>query len=62
MVEVLIRRTRGRVTIYISEEVADWHDAESFNAVRELDGLIFSMETGNPIQIYPLDTERRKVK
>lgn len=56
MVEVLIRRSRGRVTIWISEDVADWHDAELFDVVRELDELIFSMETGKPIQIYPLTT------
>ena len=56
MVEVLVRRTRGRVTIYISEDVASWNDAELFNIVRELDELIISMETGKSIQTYPLIT------
>jgi len=62
MGEDLVRLRRNRVCICISEDVADWHDDELFNAVRELDELIFSMETGKPIQIYPLDTTRRKVK
>ncbi len=56
VVEVLVRRTRGRVTIYISEDVASWNDAELFNVVRELDELIISMETGKSIQTYPLVT------
>ncbi|KKL74131.1 hypothetical protein LCGC14_2067920 [marine sediment metagenome] len=54
MVEALVRRTRGRVTIYISEDVAAWHDDELYNVVRELDELIVSMETGKSIQTYPL--------
>ncbi len=56
VVDVLVRRTRGKVTIYISEDVAAWHGAELFNVVRELDELIISLETGKPIQTYPLVT------
>jgi len=54
MSKILIRLSRGRVFIWVSEDLVEWHDAELFDAVRELDELIVSMETGKPIQLYPL--------
>jgi len=51
MEEKLIRRRRGRVIIWISEDVAAWHDDELLERAMELDRLIFSMETGAPIRV-----------
>ena len=58
MDETLILRSIGRVTILISRDVAEWHDAELLNAARDLDELIFSLETGEPIKLFVLATRQ----
>ncbi len=63
MTEDLVRRRRGRVIIWISEDVAAWNDDELLNKAAELNDLIISLETGAPLPLYPLPTRslrRRK--
>ncbi len=58
MDETLIRKTIGRVTIHITQDVLDWNNAELLNAARELDELIISLETGRSITLFKLATRR----
>lgn len=58
MAETLIRKTVGSVTIRITQDVLDWNNDELLNAARELDELIISLETGEPIILFTMATRR----
>ena len=41
-----------RVTVITTEHVKDWHLKEIRRRMEELEDLIWSLETGNPIPVY----------